>query len=484
MSKQNVYFAAFAVLAIGVMIIGKNPKPLPTRYTWSGATTGGITITQSSTSPSLQPGDTLDMPANGNWNSVSFNSLVGSLGNNIVIRFLSGSVITTTNAGFTGSWNNVSFVKVLNMTTRNYAGNPLWFRATVHDVVFDSCSFTNDPGSFPDKNCMRWDDNTVNTMDFDGNKATTFYNVEIKNSVFNGFKNTNCITMGSDGIRSICTDFNIHHNTFKNIVNDVHLSAILLEGTCFNFKFMYNRVDSILLPIVLPTNGVHVGIITTFGYGEVAYNYFTNMYSNTCRVNVLVWPFALGGAYANGKMLIHHNIDAYHRSFSSYEITNNNSGTRIAALGLDTAETIVYNNTTHHTRRDSYNGDYHGCIVDLITHHVHVYNNVITRPEWDRAFDPDASQSRYVVAYISGDQFDSDTSHNRQAQSPLTLGSDTTSWKLLAGSPLRGAGINLPSLNQTDYYGHTPAGNPAIGAYEYFSESNVPIRRGRRKVSY
>ncbi len=461
-----------------------------TVYNWSGSITGGITISSTSTSPSLTGGDVLVMPANGNWNSISFQNLTAA--STITIRFLAGSVLTTTNAGFTGSWNNVNHVRIVGLTSHNYAGNVMWFRETVHDIEFDSLSLTNDPGSFADKNWMRWDDNTVNTMDFNGTKATTFYNIEIHNSYFNGLKNTNAITMGSDGIRSICTDFNIHHNTFKNIVNDVHLSAILLEGTCFNYRFMYNRVDSILQPIVLtlPSNGVHVGIITTYGYGEVAYNYFTNMYSNTCRVNVLIWPGALSGTYATGRMLIHHNIDAYHRSFSSYEITNNNSGTRIAALGLDTASTIVYNNTTHSTRRDSYNGDYHGCIVDLITHKVSVYNNVITRPEWDRTFDPDAANSRYVVAFVSGPQPFFDSSNNRQAQSPVTFGSDTATWRLLANSPLNNAGVDLSDLDvdQIDFYGHAPVGNPAIGAYRYFdgtvTPQAVPRRRGRRYVHY
>lgn len=443
-----------------------------TVYLWSGSTTGGITISNTSTSPSLVGGDVLILPANGNWNSVSFQNLTGS--SQITIRFLAGHTITTTNAGFTGSWNTVNNVRIVGMTTHNYAGNPMWFREFVHDIVFDSCSFTNDPGSFPDKNWMRWDDNTSSAMNYDGTKNTTFYNIEIKNCLFNGIKNTNAITCGSDGIRSVCTDFNIHHNYFKNIVNDVHLSAILFEGTCFAFKFMYNRVDSILQPINAAVDGVHVGILTPFGYGEVAYNVFRWMYANTIRVNVLKWPGGPSPGYT-GQMLIHDNLDLYHASFSSYEITNNNSTPRITALGLDTAVTYVYNNTTYLTNRDSYNGDYHGVVCDLITHNVHVYSNVIISPEHDRAWDPDASQSRYITAFISGNQPGYDSSNNHQYQWAIGV-YDSVNNTLAVGSPLVTLTSSTVIQSTFDVYGNPRPGGAANtpGAIQFVATGAWP----------
>src|ERR1044071_6522496 len=87
-------------------------------YTYA-VTSGTPTISASSVTPSLQHGDTLDIPANGLYTGLSFSGINGIAGDSIVIRFLPGSLITN-NIGFaTGEWTNVSFVKVIGLNSGN-----------------------------------------------------------------------------------------------------------------------------------------------------------------------------------------------------------------------------------------------------------------------------------------------------------------------------------------------------------------------------
>jgi hypothetical protein len=420
------------------------------RYTY-GVTSGGVTLQPNSSSPALVAGDTLDIQPTAVFDAVSFDRLQGRAGKCIVIRFLPGSLVTTRNAGYRGIWTNCQFVKVIGLTSHNYAGTPVLFSYFVHDIVFSNCRFINDYGVYPDKQCMLFDDKNRPEMNFNGSRQTTFYNIEIANCVFNGFRETNVITMGSDGIRSICTDFNIHHNVFKNITNYAHIAPIYIEGTCFNFHIHHNKVDSIMYDAGA-YRGVHVGGISTFGWGEIDHNIFGYQYCNGVRINPLKWN-GLGGAYGGdkAKLLIHDNIDHHHISYSSYEISNNNSTPRIKALQLDTAATEIYNNTTYSTKRDSYNGDYRGYQVDLLAHNVKVYNNVIINPEWDRTFDP-KERDNYSVAFISGRQPGFDSSHNYLFRTAAEAGLDTTNWKLLPGSRLALLKSNAGLTSSTDFY--------------------------------
>jgi hypothetical protein len=443
------------------------------RYTYSN-TSGNANLSPSATKPALKAGDTLDIQSTAIFDVVNFSDLAGSAGKYIVIRFLPGSLLTTRNAAYRGEWSNCSFVKVTGLRSHNYAGTPILFSRFVHDIIFTDCSFTNDAGVYSDKQCMMFDDKYRTEMNFNGSKKTTFYNIEISHCVFNGFRESNVITMGSDNIRSVTTDVNIHHNVFKNISNYVAIAPSFIEGTCFNFHIHHNSFDSVMYDKDA-YRGVHTGAISLYGWGEIDHNIFGYQYCNSARMNPLAWN-GLDGRYGgkNARLLIHNNIDHHHISYSSYEISNNNSGPRIRALKLDTAATLICHNTTYGTKRDSYNGDYRGYLVDLVTHKVKVCNNIIINPEWDRSFDP-KGRDNYTVAFISGRQPGFDSSHNYMFRTAGQAGIDTVGWKLLPNSAIGFLSSSAVAGINTDFYDRKRPGGKlnTPGALQFVS----PVRK-------
>lgn len=429
------------------------------RYTY-GVVRGEVTLNAASTKPALQAGDTLDIQPTAVFNVINVENLAGSKGKYIVIRFLPGSLLTTRNAAYRGEWANSSFIKVIGLRSHNYAGTPVLFSRFVHDIIFSDCQFVNDDGSYSDKQCMMFDDKYRKDMNFDGTKKTTFYNIEINRCVFNGFREANVITMGSDGTRSVSTDVEIHHSIFKNLTNYVHIPPSFIEGTCFNYHIHHNNFDSVMYES-RAFRGVHTGTISLYGWGEIDHNMFAYQYSNAARLNPLAWN-GLDGKYggSNARLQVHDNIDHHHISYSSYEISNNNSGPRIQALGLDTAVTLVYHNTTYGTKRDSYNGDYRGYLVDLLTRKVKVYNNVIINPEWDRSFDP-KGRDNYTVAFISGRQPGFDSSGNYMFRTAAEAGIDTLNWTLLPNSVIRSLKSDARLTSSSDFYDSKRPGGSA-----------------------
>lgn len=457
-----------------------------TRYTYS-TTTGDVTISQNSTSPNLAAGDTLDIQATASFGSVSFNGLNGSIVGNIVIRFLAGSVVTNAATFAAGAWTNVSFVKILNMNSPNFLGNPVWLRYTVHDIIFEGCSFINDYGGYSEKQAIRADDQNISTMRFDGTKATTFYNIEIKGCTFKGFKNVNVITVGSDTARSITTDLYVHDNYFLNLTS-TGASVSVVEGTCFNYQIYNNRIDSIM---ATGTQSVHTSPFFLYGWGSIYNNFFSNQFANSARLNPIRWTGLTGyGDSATAKVLIYNNLDTNHLSFSFCEISNNNSGARFSNIsGTDTAKTMVYFNTVYKTKRASYNdpvNGYHGCIVDMISHYVRIYNNVIISPEADFSYDPNAASSRYIIAYISGDQFGSDTAGNRQYQNPTTAGWNAiTSQPIVNGAIYNSTASGVVAVTRDFFNKERILGRTNPGAVQgQIRQGYAPINVGSKRVIY
>lgn len=424
-----------------------------------GITTGGPTISPSSTSPSLQGGDTLLVP--GAYYQLNFNGLKGTPAKRIYIVGLPGQIITSSAAFTAGEWTGCEFVTVLNINSRNNMAPVQWFRNACHDITFDGCSYVNDRGKYSTQQAFLFDDKSSGAMNFDGTKATTFYNMRITNCQFNGFQGVNAIECGSEGARSVCTDFFVENNIFRNITTYGAVVPGCVGGTIFNFQCHYNRFDSILVDVGAYQK-VHASVLTGYGNGDIGFNYFSSMYAGPVRWNPLTWKGLPG---YTGPLTVHDNLVYDLKSYDAFEINNNNSGPRIKALGCDTAATDVYLNTVVRTTRMSYNGDYHGFIVGLLAHKVRVRYNVIVDPEHGTTYDP-KTRLGYAVAFISGNQPGFDSIGNRSYATPAAAGLDIGTWQLSPTSPL--VDVVAPVLSKTDIDGTIRPQGPAtdLGAIE------------------
>jgi hypothetical protein len=455
---------------------------LGSRYTLS-STTDGVTISATSTSPNLQPGDTLDIQGTANFNAVGMTSLNGSVGQYIVIRWLPGSVTATTNSGFGGVWSHVSYVKVLNMNSHNYAGIPVYFDEDVHDVIFENAKFINDAGSFSDKQAIKLASGNSN-MNFNGSKSSTFYNIEFTSCNFRGFQNVTAMVFGGNSANSICTDIEIHNCTFDNIINTGHIAANAIGGTIFNYHIHHNSVDSVLYSVLgnEGSQGVHCGSFQIAGWGEINNNLFTNSYTNSLRLEPVRWTVMNYGNVDTAKVNIHDNLCMNQLSFSFCEISNNNSGPLLGNISSDTAHTIIKYNTVYSTVKESYNGDYHGCVVELFSPYVGVYDNAIIKPQRLQAFAPDAANSKYVVAFISGTPHGFDSAGNRQYAYALTAGFDSTFPGLTTASILKTTASSTSATSLFDFYDYPRPGGTSNtpGAIQAQSDA-VP---GTRQQQY
>jgi hypothetical protein len=140
------------------------------RYTCS-TTSAGMTIdgNGNGNNHSVTHGDTLDVPANGHYTDVSMQNVNGISGDSIVIRWISGSYISTTNQ-YSGIWSSCSYVKVIGITSHNLAGTPIWMKATCHDIRITAGSFTNDLGGYSQQPAIITDD--------DGGGISGFTNIK------------------------------------------------------------------------------------------------------------------------------------------------------------------------------------------------------------------------------------------------------------------------------------------------------------------
>lgn len=448
--RKRLFLAVTVMLA--VLAVSARTYPY-------GVTAGGPTISPSSTTPSLQPGDTLLV--GGSYYQLNFKGLKGTAAQRIYVVCLPGSLITSTAGWTAGEWSGCEYVTVSGLTSRNNQAPVVWFRSACHDVTFDGCSFTNDRGKYSTQQAFLFDDKNSTAMNFNGTKATTFYGVAIVNCLLSGFVGVNAIDAGSDGIRSVCTDFVVEHNVFKNITTYGPIVPGAIGGTLFNFQCHYNRFDSLIVDQGA-YQGVHGGCITGHGNGDISHNYFGSMYMNPVRWGPLRWTGLPGYA---GDLAIHDNLVYDLKSFDAFEVNLNQSSSRIKALSADTAATDVYLNTVVRTTRSSYNGDWHGYVVGLLAHKVRVRYNVIVDPEHGTTYDPKARLG-YAVAFISGDQPGFDSVGNRCYPTAAAAGLDTLAWQLSASSPLLDA-VAL-QLSKSDYYGTPrPQGRATdLGAFE------------------
>jgi len=443
------------------------------RYTYA-LTSGNPFITASSVSPGLQHGDTLDIPANAVYTSFTVSNLNGLAGDSIVIRWLPGARITNNISYAIGEWTNVSYVKVIGLNSQNNGSTAIALRAGCHSIRFTQCNFSNDLGRYSVQPVFVADDKYGSSMYFTGAKSQTFYDIRIDASTFNGFLDVEAIGAGTDTTRSVCLDFEIDHNTFKNMTQDVKIVPNAMSVTGYNFKIHDNKFDS----LAYNTGACHCSHnswITIYGNGDINNNQFSHTYGNDMRIVPMKFS---GLAGYDGPINVYNNISTWHDSYSFLETSPNNGYGRASTNGgyVSFTDTRIYFNTVYRTNRASNNGDYAGMVADVYAQagastpvydrKVFVHNNVIINPEQDRTYAP--ATRGYVIYFGSGSPA-LDSGGNKVYQTLAQAGiTDTVKWIPGNTSGLyKTADASNPSV-ATDIFGNPrpQASAKCIGATE------------------
>lgn len=461
------------------------------RYTCS-ATSGEPVINGNggAFNPALTHGDTLDIQATANFADISFQNINGLIGDSIVIRWLAGSKV---GPGFAGQWTNVSFVKMIGFNAVNAtAEGVIKFMSTCHDIRFTQGSFTN---ATPNVQPPFLIDDKNGSFYFNGTKSSTFYNIKIDNCLFNNYKNTFVIVVGTDTTRSMCTDIEICNNTFKNITTGgIGSSAVAGAISIFaqNMQIHDNVFDSLAYDAGSGRN-THNAWIYAYGNGGIYNNVFHHQYGQGARTVPLKWS---GLAGYTGNLNLYNNIYDWPLSYSIFEISPNNGYSLIRRVpAYSFTESAVVFNTAYHTNRASFNGDYFGFVVDWYNNDaslatangvsgvvynptVFAHNNVIINPEQDRTFD--LAGRKYIVSFPHGTSgMTIDTASNKVFQTLLLSGLvDTITWTPATSSTLYNGADNtgFSASVTSDYFNLTRPQSTSkdIGAVERLNATNTP----------
>lgn len=461
------------------------------RYTCS-TTSAGMTIdgAGNANNHSVTHGDTLDVPANGHYTDVSIQNVNGIAGDSIVIRWIAGSYISTTNQ-YSGIWSSCSFVKIIGITSHNLAGTPIWMKASCHDIRITAGSFTNDLGGYSQQPAIITDDDGGGML-FAGSKANTFYNIKVDNSTFSGFQNTVVCRFGYSTTRSICLDFEFAFNYAINLTSTGGVPT-WVEYNGFGGSNHDNWCDSMMVNAGA-SQTTHDPVNSGYGYWHYWNNRLTNSYAQLYRIVPLQFTGLPG---YRGHNIITNSLISWSQSYSLCEISPDNGYARWSGYGgyvTWSDSSYVYNNLIFHTSRASHNGDYAGMVLDAYPNnsgfqstystptyvgHIYVHNNLAVEVEADRTFN--LATRGYIIYYGSGTgNLVTDSGHNQVHQLRSTVGwVDTVAFRLTSTSsalhagddPLRGK--DLYDIDQGRTVG--PIGSGANGS----NVQRVDKRRNR-----
>lgn len=368
------------------------------------ATRGDLNIGNTITNPSLQPGDTLFIPAEGRYTSVQYRHLKGDSSNKIYIIWLPGSQVRSPKIFQQLTNFDISYVSIEGMRHDNFFGNSK-FSYHVHDVVFKNCQWVNPAGAYKDQPPLQWDDPySPVSMVFTGRKPQTFYNVTYAGCMFDGFKNVGVIQLssywnatGNEINRSIALDFKFISDTFQNITNTYPVTVAAISGTGFGCKVTGCVFKNILGPGSVQNS--HTASILWWGSIEVSNCFQDNSYAQLLRCMPSGWTGIPGYLNKNTACRAWRNIVHNNLSYSAFEFSQENLGSRDAEHGFHPTKASCLYNTVYRTKRGSYNGVYYGFVADNVNQDtLECSYNLIVAPETDYPFDAGRG---YIVAIIS-----------------------------------------------------------------------------------
>ncbi len=363
------------------------------------ATRGDLIITNNSTTPALEPGDTLFIT--GRYTSVQYRHLKGDSANKINIIWLPGSEVKAPNGFQQLASYNVSYVVIEGMRHFNFFGTHR-FSFGVHDVVFSHCQWINPAGAYKDQPPIVWDDqNSAVSMVFKGKKSQTFYNIVYTGCLFDGFKDVSAIVMSTnwnsgttETARSLALDFEFVSDTFQNMNISYGGSYAVIIGTGFGCK-VRNCVFKNLLGA---SNKIPSHSSSILWYGTIDVNgcLQQNSYTQLLRCVPLGWNGLPGYLDKNSACRAWNNIIYNNIGYSPFEFSQTLRGERTERYGIHPVKAFCVFNTIYKTHRSNGSGEYYGFIADNANQDsLDCSYNLIVAPEIDFPFDVNRG---YIVA--------------------------------------------------------------------------------------
>ncbi len=446
-----------------------------------GTLSGGITISNTTTSPSLVGDDTLFIPATGTYSSVQLQNLNGTSGHFIHIIFLGTNQITSPASFQQPSDFNSSYVKIDNEQYYNWYGH-LTHSYLLHDITYSRFRVVNPTGSYKNQPFETWDDAFASTsMVFTGSKSQTFYNIQYLNCKWEGYADVTPLSFGSqwgsagETKRSICTDITMAYDTFNHITATSASTPAAIYATAFNMVVHHSQFTDVAG--VGSSHSSHNEAILWYGSGDAYDNYAAGNYAQFIRAVPLSWNGLAGYVGATVQMRFWNNIIYNQLSYSPFEIGQNNKGNRTSGNGLNITRATVVFNTIYRTVRASYNppGYYYGYVCDDVNQDtLDVSNNLIMLPENDYTYDA-SGRNNYTVAVISASPaFLTNNGNKPFATWTSSITQDTVSYIPSTSSALLDASVGTYSFRTTDYYGNAMNGTPDVGAVERQASGSPP----------
>jgi hypothetical protein len=376
-----------------------------TKYTWSGATSGDVTINGNggTGNPALVNGDTVLMTVH-TWQQIEVVNCIGIAGDSIVIQFAAGAKVDNAGCGFCNAfWFNDSYVKVDGFVSSHNGAAAIWATAVnatpgtgLYNMRFTNCSFTNASGQFSNQPVLVFEDNqsASSPMYFTGNLNQLYHDIQIDHCIFSGFTDVDALRLAKgDTTRSMILNLKIFNNEFSNMENTYNSAPYYINCTaCFNVDIHDNYFHNFMYPgsnCGSCNYTSHTAWITLYGQGKIYNNRFDSSYANCVRFEGIQFK-GLGGVYM-GKSMVYNNIATrfWHYSFMEWSRNNMIAGNTLVKLApyVDYNSLQVLSNTVYWTYRFNVNSVYAGMVVDMYADSLTARHNLMVAPEVDFTFD-------------------------------------------------------------------------------------------------
>ncbi len=327
----------------------------------------------------LQPGDTLYINP-GTYSGLSLGNLSGSAASSITV-LCDAKALFTTATPQPNELPNIAHLRFENFRYETYNSTCMRITGASHDLLFKDFIIKDASGySFHIYDAAK---------DFDGTKASTFYNFKWENMLVDGKTNGPAICNANYSLanmKSVLLDFEVYRCTFKHFDNTAQAFAVMSFERCFNLEVHECDFSDIGMAQSPIGHDVCIGIA---GYAKVHGNKFTRQWANDVRV----WPMKLNALGYDGKDAInrfYNNISWEKRKYPMYEHNHVRQADIDKSAGqLSRTGSEIYFNTLYRSRRAADSKDpYVGHLVDVYGPDVTIKHNLVIEPEVDTPFDP------------------------------------------------------------------------------------------------
>ena len=452
-------------------------------YNLSG---GGVTITATNTGHTLVSGDSVFFTSSSAISDITPDATL----NGIFLDF-SACAITHLKSGglYQLTW------ACTNCTIRGINALNWYVNIRMHQTHNNRIlkwHVQNTGANISDAPLLQWDYPYNTDMVYTGLQSQTFYHETVDSCYFDGFKDVSGVftaggnwngTTNTSGVtednRSFLNNFTCNVDSFLNISSTSGANSIYaIAGTGFGCKIN----NPYFLNIDGPGSFHHSHNAAVLWYGSIIMSnpYIASSYASVLR-NYNSRSTVFGGVYANDTSAVEYGLgkDFLSYSFAEGNRSTSDMGNRNHANGFYSSAIGAYYCTVDSTTVNSYNGTWHGRIMDFVNEDTgKVIGCVIFRPELDNASTNFSSDSTAANGFFYID-IGSATAHktianNYSARYSTGKVQDSITYMPTATSPLRNRGTT-----HTDRFG--TVGND-IGYINYINLSPPTI--GPRQTIY